>query len=124
MDLRKFRPLWAVALLTNKLEENTAFLQRWALAQLLAWAILDQRPGKRLHRNSDKTPTKPKIRTVNAKQAGQITLAYLLDRYLARVQGGSVTIDPEVVSVMSFSASLQRGGAKGLVGSAKKVIES
>jgi hypothetical protein len=57
MDLRKFRPLWAVTLLTNELEGNTAYLQPWALAQLLAWAILDQRPGKRLHRKSDKTPT-------------------------------------------------------------------
>jgi hypothetical protein len=120
IDLTKFRPLWAVAILANDPEEEKrAFLQPWALAQLLAWAILDQRPGKR--------GKKPKIRTVNAKQAGQIALAYLLDRYVNRTETGAPIDDQTLRSMLAlflrfggFAASFQGRGAKGLVSSARK----
>jgi hypothetical protein len=119
IDLAKFRPAWAVALLANDPEEEKrAFLQPWALAQLLGWAILDQRPGKR--------GVNPKIRTVNAKQAGQVALAYLLDRHVKRVQAGSATDHQTLLDMLGlylrlggFAASLQGRGAKSLVSSAK-----
>jgi uncharacterized protein YifE (UPF0438 family) len=90
LELWKFRPRRAVSVLAERPEHNeAAFVHTWALAQVLAWAILDQRPGKRPSKGanlgSDK-PKKRKIRTGNAKQAGQITLAYLLDRHLRRGQ--------------------------------------
>src|SRR5260370_26521758 len=119
IDLTKFRPAWAVALLANDPEEEKrAFLQPWALAQLLAWAILDQRPGKRAAKKS--------IRTVNAKQTGQVALAYLLDRHVKRVQAGS-TIDYQTTLAMlglylrlgGFAASLQGRGPRVRWASAK-----
>jgi hypothetical protein len=93
MELEKFRPGRAVRILADQPKNNeTAFLRTWALAQLLAWAILDQRPGKRPPKEarlgSDK-PKKRKIRTANAKLAGQMRLACLLDRHLSRGQTGS-----------------------------------
>ena len=93
LELEKFRPGEAVEVLAGPPEHHeAAFLHTWALARLLAWAILDQRPGKRPPKgarpNSDE-PKKRKIRTANAKQAGQITLACLLDRHLSRGQKGS-----------------------------------
>jgi hypothetical protein len=90
MELEKFRPRGTVEFLARppKLNES-GFLHTWALARLLAWAILDQRPGKRAPKgaqlDSDE-PKKRKIRTVNAKLAGRITLAWLLDRHLSRAQ--------------------------------------
>ena len=93
MEPVKFRPGQAVRILADQPENSeTAFVRTWALAQLLAWAILDQRPGKRPPkeaRDGSDEPKKRKIRTANAKQAGQITLAYLLDRHLSRGQTGS-----------------------------------
>jgi hypothetical protein len=93
LELEKFRPGRAVSILAERPGHNeAAFLHTWALAQVLAWAILDQRPGKRplkgAQLGSDE-PKRRKIRTANAKQAGQITLAYLLDRHLKRGQFGS-----------------------------------
>jgi hypothetical protein len=93
LELEKFRPGRAVSILAERPEHNeAAFLHTWALAQVLAWAILDQRPGKRplkgAQLGSDE-PKRRKIRAANAKQAGQITLAYLLDRHLRRNQPGS-----------------------------------
>jgi hypothetical protein len=132
MDLRKFSPRWAVAILAEPSDwGGSAFLRPWALAQLLAWAILDQRPGKKAPKKAGKTTTRAKIRTVNARQAGQITLAYLLDRYLARVQQGSVSFDDQAVHAMlvlflrfgGFAASLQGRSAKALLSSAQAKSE-
>ena len=95
LELEKFRPRGTVEFLAGPPELNEAgFLHTWALARLLAWAILDQRPGKRPPKprggqhGSDETK-KRKIRTTKAKQAGRITLAWLLDRHLGRHQIGS-----------------------------------
>ena len=89
MDLEKFRPGRAVRILANQPKrDEAAFLRTWALAQLLAWAILDQRPGKRrpkeVRDRADELKRRRKIRTKDAKQAEQITLAYLLDRHVSR----------------------------------------
>ena len=81
VQLHKFRPSWGVAILVERLDEECAFLQTWALAQLMAWAILDQKPGKRQPKG---TPSKRRIGTRSAKQAGHITLAHLLDRRIKR----------------------------------------
>src|SRR5271166_5682990 len=81
VQLNKFRPHWGVAILVERLDQEHAFLQTWALAQLMAWAILDQKPGKRQPKG---TPPKRRIRTRSAKQAGHITLAHLLDRRFKR----------------------------------------
>jgi hypothetical protein len=117
IGLTKFRPAWAVAFLDPE-EEKRAFLQTWALAQLLAWAILDQRPGKR--------GANPKMRTVNAKQAGQVALAYLLDRHVRRGQAGSAIDHQTLLDMLGlylrlggFAAYLQGRGAKSLVSGAK-----
>jgi hypothetical protein len=93
LELEKFRPGRAVSILAERPEHNeAAFVHTWALAQVLAWAILDQRPGKRQPKGAQPDSDKPKRRkilTTNAKQVGQITLAYLLDRHLRRGEPGS-----------------------------------
>jgi hypothetical protein len=92
LELEKFRPGRAVSILAGPERNKAAFLHTWALAQVLAWAISDQRPGKRPPKraqpNSD-NPKRRKIWTANAKQAGQITLACLLDRHLRYGHPGS-----------------------------------
>ena len=126
MELEKFRPGRAVRFLADQPENNeTAFLRTWALAQLLAWAILDQRPGKRPPkeaRDGSDQPKKRKIRTANAKQAGQITLAYLLDRHLIRGQTGSEEYNEKLRLMLAlfmegggFASCFKGWGAKSLL---------
>ena len=127
--LKKFRPNRAVGILANRPEyRETAFLHTWALAGLLAWAILDQRPGKRPPREArGGSKKKRKIRTANAKQAGQITLAYLLDRYLHRAQSDTEK-DTETLQLMAililsyggFMSFFEGQQAKGLLDDIKK----
>ena len=126
MELEKFRPGRAVRILADQPENNeTAFLHTWALAQLLAWAILDQRPGKRPPkegRDGSDQPKKRKIRTANAKQAGQITLAYLLNRHLSRGQTGSEEYNEKLRLMLAlfmecggFASCFKGWGAKHLL---------
>lgn len=105
VQLDKFRPHWGVAIFVKPLDEDHAFLQTWALAQLMAWAILDQKPGKRPPKG---TPSKRRIRTRSAKQAGHITLAHLLDRRLKR----NTKNDSSELKLM-LSLFLQCGGFAG-----------
>jgi hypothetical protein len=103
MDLKKFRPRWAVAMLAGDPEvERRVYLQTWALARLLAWAILDQRPGKRRQEKAGDAPTARKIRTAGAKQAGQLSLGYLMDRQLRRGRTGS-NVDIETINTVSIA---------------------
>lgn len=82
-SFEKFRPNRAVRLLA---QPKSPVIKTWALARLLAWTILDQRTGVRPKRPPDSPasgkPIRTKIRTTWARQAGHITLAYLLDRHL------------------------------------------
>jgi hypothetical protein len=108
--------------------ERRVFLQTWALAQLLAWTILDQRPGKRGPKKAARdAPSLPKIQTRNAQQAGRITMAYLLDRHLRRAMSGSGTDDQTIKSMLAlffqfggFATALEGPGAKDLVYDARQ----
>jgi hypothetical protein len=123
IDLMKFSPRSAARVLASRPEEQTwTFLRPWALARLLAWAIVDQRPGKRPPNKQQHGSTRRKIRTIGAKQAGHVALGYLLDRQLWPRQGGS-DIDMETVGPMlilfrecgGFAASSKGWGTKGLL---------
>jgi hypothetical protein len=60
-------------------------LKTWELARLLGWVVLDQQPGTRQPKvkasGTSKSP-KRRIRKSNARRAGDITLAWLLDDIL------------------------------------------
>jgi hypothetical protein len=123
IDLMKFRPRSAARALANRThDEKLTFLQTWSLARLLAWAIVDQRPGKRPPNKQSHDSTKRKIRTAAAKQAGHIALGYLLDRRLLHRQAGS-DVDSKTVGPMlnlfrecgGFAASSKGWGTKGLL---------
>jgi hypothetical protein len=91
--LEKFRPRGAVRVLAKPQRNEAAFLHTWALARLLAWAIADQ-PGPKKRAKEARDPAgepkrRRKIRTANAKLAGQITLANLLNRHVSRGRNGS-----------------------------------
>ena len=78
MDLKKFRLRDAVSLL---LEPNQpVFLKTWALARLLAWMCLDQRPGRRNLITGRSSRANRQRR--DAKLSGHLALATLLDRRL------------------------------------------
>jgi hypothetical protein len=135
MEREKFRPRETVEFLARPPELNEAgFLHTWALARLLAWAILDQRPGKRASKgaqlDSDE-PKKRKIRTVNAKQAGRITLAWLLDRHLSRAQTGSEEYKETLRRMINlfmecggFKSCFEGWGTKSLFNDVKQQLES
>ena len=62
-----------------------ALLKTWELARLLGWVVLDQRPGTRQPKAKarDKSKSfKRRMRKSNARRAGDITLAWLLDDVL------------------------------------------
>jgi hypothetical protein len=119
--LKRFRPREAVKILAESSRgEEAAFLKTWALARLLAWAILDQRPGKRRPKKS-----KPTIRTANARLVGHLTLASLLDQrlkqYGARENDETLRLMLALFSAIGgFGVYVQGRGAKGLLSQAKK----
>ena len=95
MDLKKFRLRDAVSLL---LEPNQpVFLKTWALARLLAWMCLDQRPRRRNRITGRSSPAKRQRR--DAKLAGHLALATLLDR---RLKPGQFDKDDETLGVLSL----------------------
>jgi hypothetical protein len=131
MELDKFRPRRALRILANQPKRDEApFLRTWALAQLLAWAILDQRPGKRrpkeVRDRADESKRRRKIRTRDAKQAGQITLAYLLDRHVSdRISSEEYKEKLELMLGLfmgcgGFSSCFKGGGADGLLYDVKR----
>jgi hypothetical protein len=119
--LKRFRPREAVETLAESSRgEEAAFLKTWALARLLAWAILDQRPGKRRPKKS-----KPTIRTANAKLVGHLTLAsrlhQRLQRYGARANDETLRLMLALFTATGgFGAYVRGRGAKGLLSQAKK----
>ncbi len=126
LKLDRFRPRKAVALLESSLEAQLAFLQPWALAQLLAWSVLDQQSGERSAK-SEKISARPKIRTRNALRAGLITLALLLDSRLERRERSVSQGKDDVFKVMlnlllkngGFAAFVEGKGATTLLRDAK-----
>jgi hypothetical protein len=57
-------------------------LKTWALAELLAWAFLDQRPARRVNKQAIKATKNRVRRRREAHQAGAIALAFLLEEQL------------------------------------------
>jgi hypothetical protein len=113
MDLAKFRPGEAVAIIAGVPEETEVFLRVWALAGLLTWAILDQRPGM------TRKEKRSKIRTTNAKQAGRVTLSYLLHRNLKNfLVQKAASIDQETQDICTLFLKYEGlvVGFKGLSG--------
>jgi hypothetical protein len=93
MDLKKFRLRDAVSLL---LEPNQpVFLKTWVLARFLAWMCLDQR-GRRRNRITGRSSRTNRQRR-DAKLAGHLTLATLLDR---RLRPGHFDKDDETLWAM------------------------
>src|SRR5947209_1132635 len=79
-SLIRFRPGVSVQILADDTNEH-AFLKLWALARLLAWAVLDQRPGKRRSKGrANELAPRHTIHTRIAKRVGHLTIASLLDR--------------------------------------------
>src|SRR5258708_5634230 len=128
-QLKRFRPREALTIINSSAGgDKAAFARTWALARLLAWAILDQRPGKRLPKTrgsgAEKSPTRP-LRTRNARLVGHLTLARLLDQ---RLQREGAKKDDETLRVMlalfrlcgGFGVFVQSRGAKGLLSQAKR----
>ena len=122
-----FRPRLAVAILADLSNEegvDVTFLKTWALTQLLAWSVLDQRPGKRLPKTK-----KHKIRTANAKRAGHVALAVLLDQLL---QQESSKERDKTLNLMiglfrafgGFTIFVQGRGSRVLLSEAKKSIRA
>lgn len=71
--LFKYRPRISIRILfKSEIEKEFMFIRFWALAALLAWATLDQRPGNR------ERPRR--FRTKNAKNVSIIVLGIFLDR--------------------------------------------
>jgi hypothetical protein len=77
MDLQRFRPREAVEILADK--RRTKELKTWALARLLSRISLDQRPKNAQKRRVD-SYKRMRYRASNAKLAGNIVLASLMDR--------------------------------------------
>jgi len=85
----RFKPRRAVRhlLKTKRKREIHALFKKLALAQLFAWAILDQRAGKRLPKVQGGEPGnrhKRPVRTLHAERFGRIVLANLFDRANSR----------------------------------------
>jgi hypothetical protein len=102
-----------------------AFFKVWALARLLAWAVLDQRAGKRRPKPSaGEVEPRRTIRTKIAKQVGHLTIASLLDRWIQRE---GVKREDETLKLMlllfmesgGFGLFVQGRGATGLLSKAK-----
>ncbi len=75
MHLKKFRPREAIELLLD--QKHPTFLKTWALARLFTWMCLDQRPGRRNPRTG--RGNRPRFKSKNAKYAGHLAIACLLD---------------------------------------------
>ena len=114
MNFKRFKPRDSVKILDKAPKSGATFLKTWALARLLGWLILDQRPGSEIFRSR------------NARQAGHVILAHLLDQHLAEPYAGSHNNEP-LGGMMAlfrecggFSGGLRGPGEKTLLRKAKK----
>ena len=83
--LVKFRPDKAARYLVLSKPKHLMFRKTWVLAQLLAWAILDQRPHQRASNSKEKSVSaipKGMIAVRCATEVGNFALAWLLHRQL------------------------------------------
>jgi hypothetical protein len=115
IKLFRFTPRRALTILNGT--EFPDFFRTWALARLLTWAILDQK--------SEKRSSPSKLRRRNARSAGHLTLAYLLDR---RLQSGDGNAKDDILGQMlalfrasgGFSLFVKGSGARSLLSRAQK----
>ena len=115
MNFKHFKPRDSVKILDKDPMSVATFLKTWALARLLGWSILDQRPGT-------------KLRSRNARQVGHVVLAHLLDQRLAEPYAGSH--NDELLELMielfrecgGFSGGLRGPGERTLLRNAKKSV--
>jgi hypothetical protein len=77
MNFQRFRPHDAVKVLADRRRTNE--LKTWALARLLTWVSLDQRP-RRVEKQTASLCNRMRSRASNAKLAGNVVLASLLCR--------------------------------------------
>jgi hypothetical protein len=77
MNYQRFRPRDAVKILADK--RRTKELKTWAIARLLSWISLDQRP-RRVEKQTASSCNRMRSRARNAKLAGNVVLASLLYR--------------------------------------------
>lgn len=96
-DLKKFRPRKALTVLMSP--EKPSFLKAWALASLLAWAVLDQAPGLGSSKRRGDGPPRRKIRTTSAKNAGVFMIAYILDQQFKRADYG---VNRDLIPLVNF----------------------
>ena len=93
----KFDPQTAVQCLVTPGSTMRVSEKIWALAGLLAWAFLDQRPARRVNTQETK-PRKDKVRRRReADQAGAIVIAFLLEEQLNNLLRDRVTSDEQEV---------------------------
>jgi hypothetical protein len=113
MNFKRFKPRDSVKILDKDLKSDATFLKTWALARLLGWSILDQRPGTN-------------FRSKNTRQVGHVILAHLLDQRLAEPNAGSRNNDPlgGMIALFrecgGFSGGLRGPGERTLLRNAKK----
>jgi hypothetical protein len=127
-QLKRFRPREALTIINSSAGQGKTALRTWALARLLAWAILDQRPGKRPPKTQGGGVKKllgRGLRTKNARHVGHLVLAVLLDRQLQRK--GARKDDKTLRGMLAlfqlsggFGVFVQSRGAKGLLAQAKR----
>jgi hypothetical protein len=125
--LRRFTPRHSVRILADENDE-LAFLKTWALARLLSWAMLDQRPGKRRRKPTSREPVTPQgqsIRTRSARHVGHLTLASLVDRRIqrhgAKKGDGTLELMLSLFTITGgFGSLVQCRGAQGLLAAAKR----
>lgn len=129
-ELARFRPRHAVkTLLEIEPSESLRVLKTWQLARLMAWAMLDQKPGKREPKRDelDELP-KRKIKTANAKRGGELALFFLFDQTIKKFNANdSITRDLRLVFhlIQGWGGFLQLAGGRGgraLLRSAQKKI--
>ena len=80
MDLKKFRLRDAVEILLDR--NQPVFFKTWVLARLMAWMCLDQRHGTRKRNPKTNRPIRFNRERRDAKLAGHLALASILDRRL------------------------------------------
>jgi hypothetical protein len=102
MQLKKFRPREAIEMLLD--QKHPLFFKTWALARLFTWMCLDQRPGRRNPKTGH--GNRLRFRSKNAKYAGHLAIACLLDRGF---QAGQIDKEDDTLRQM-FKLFMSSGG--------------
>jgi hypothetical protein len=107
--IANFEPGKAIKFLVKSLPRHLMFTRPWMLAQLLAWAILDQEPGKRRPKSTSTNTSAVQRRPGKRRYAhyvGNYALALLLDRKLS----GKIREHDKMLMAMLRLFSARGGG--------------